>query len=135
MQIISNIQKAVVALALIVLCTGCGKKPEDASKEKMHAILFGVMEYRGKNNEQFPHSLDDIKEYVGGDAKLKELLVNPLTGENPGYEYVKPDDAYEKKHLAPILYQLRGGKRDESLKVGHADGMVGIKGANPFKKT
>ena len=44
-----------------------------------------------------------------------------MTGDNPGYEYVKPAD---NSADAVILYQLRGGKRDLSLAVAYADGSV-----------
>jgi hypothetical protein len=51
------------------------------------------------------------------------VFTNPITGENPGYEYVKPaDDA--PAHTV-VIYSLRGGQRDLKQPMGYADGHVG----------
>lgn len=81
-------------------------------------------EYRKKNDGEFPNKLEDLKEHVGKSGPHKktfeEAIQNPITGDNPGYEYVKP--ASKRPGPVIILYQLRSGKRDESLKVTIANG-------------
>ncbi len=77
-------------------------------------------------------SSDQVKPLIGKEGPLgpighgkdyAKLTANPLTGDNPGYEYVKPkDDAPSATTV--VLYQLRGGKRDETLKVAFKDGSV-----------
>jgi hypothetical protein len=62
---------------------------------------------------------------------MAKLMKNPLTGDDPGYEYVKPkgnlnDKRFDSQQV--ILYQLRGGKRDTSIKVGYADASVRMLG-------
>ena len=59
-------------------------------------------------------------------------MKNPLTGDDPGYEYVKPngnanDSDFDSQQV--ILYQLRAGAQDDSLKVGYADGSVRPEGS------
>ena len=52
---------------------------------------------------------------------------NPVTGYQPGYEYVKPPDWVRNTPLAErvvILYQLRQGGRAADLPVGYANGQV-----------
>ena len=62
---------------------------------------------------------------VGGEEAYQELITNPVTGDNPGYEYVKPaghpsDQDFD--HHQVILRQLNGGQRDPNLEVGYSDG-------------
>ena len=68
-------------------------------------------------------SLADLKPVVGAEV-YAVYIKNPLTGDNPGYEYVKPPEVPESSEKTVVLYQLRGGKRDETLKLGYLDGTV-----------
>ena len=47
----------------------------------------------------------------------------PVTDDDPGYEYVKPADDADLPTTI-VLYQLRDGKRDETLAVGYGDSAV-----------
>jgi hypothetical protein len=113
---------AAVTLALV----GCGNRAED-SRQQMHKLQGAIMEYEVNHGGKWPERLDQIKEEVGGEAAFNKLMKNPLTGDDPGYEYVQPkgkrgDADFDSQQV--ILYQLRGGKRDTRLKVGYLDGAV-----------
>jgi hypothetical protein len=75
----------------------------------MKQIMIDVMEHFDRT-ELFPDSVD-----LTG-------RVNPITGDDPGYEYVKPAK-YDLDTV--VIYQLRYGERDTSLPVAFADGSVG----------
>jgi hypothetical protein len=61
---------------------------------------------------------------IGNGKDFATLTKNPLTGDSPGYEYVKPPEGTKPSEHVVILYQLRAGKRDSSLSVGYANGAV-----------
>jgi hypothetical protein len=70
---------------------------------------------------QWPDSLDQVKEQaektatdMGVDKDFATLMKNPLTGDDPGYEYVKPAEG-DPLETTVMLYQLRGGTRDTTL--------------------
>lgn len=123
--------KTKILLLLVLFTTslvGCGSsKQKLVSSDHMKSLSTAVMKYHDEKNA-WPDSLDQVKPMIGqqymgkaiGDGKdYAELLKNPYTGDDPGYEYEKPADAH-----AIELYQLRGGKRDLSLPVCYADGSV-----------
>ncbi len=56
-------------------------------------------------------------------VSLAALMKKPLTGDDPGYEYVKPADGAPAETTV-IRYQLRDGKRDESLPKYYLSGVV-----------
>jgi hypothetical protein len=115
-----------VVLTIVATTLGCGDASED-SRQQMHKLQSGLMSYADKHQGEWPDSLDQIKEEVGGEATFNELMTNPLTGANPGYEYVKPDAKsadFGMGSTTVVLYQLRDGQRDTTLKVGFADGRV-----------
>jgi hypothetical protein len=62
---------------------------------------------------------------IGGEAAYQKLIRNPVTGDQPGYEYFKPEgkpgDA-DYDHHQLILHQLNTGKRDPALESGYSDG-------------
>lgn len=115
----------VAAVSLLVGLCGCSNPAED-SRQQMHKLQAAMMEYADKHDGQWPDSLEQIKDDLGGDAAFNELMTNPLTGEFPGYEYVKPEGQLSDSGnwQQVILYQRREGQRDTSLKVGYADGAV-----------
>jgi hypothetical protein len=63
---------------------------------------------------------------IGNGKDFATLLKNPLTGDDPGYEYAQPPEGTTVGQAVPIIYQLRGGKRDSSLAVGYANGSVDV---------
>lgn len=111
------------ALVLILPLAGCGDPAAD-SADRMRALIRGVYAYHATHDDRWPDTLDAIAPHVDGD--LGQLLANPVTGDDPGYEYVKPAGPVEviDPSRTVILYQLRGGQRDLSLSVGYADTSV-----------
>lgn len=116
----------VLAACLAFVLTGCGGALQSArsarSANQMRQILIGLMHYLVDNADAWPDRLEQIEEYVGGKEELARLMKNPLTGDDPGYEYVKPADP--KAPNTPVLYQLRDGQRELGMPVGYADGSV-----------
>ena len=92
-------------------------------KLKMHSANqlkqwgAAINEYREQNGGKHPPSLEALKPLV---TNYDQLIENPLTGDNPGYELVAKPTGRN-----PVwMYQLRQGKRDDSLDVLFADGTV-----------
>lgn len=113
----------VAVLALGPLCSKARPRHYKAQTElRMRNLLRATLEYRKANGNQWPGQLDVVEEYLGG-FELREMIPNSITGDNPGFEYVKPTDDSDPATTV-ILYQLRDGRRDASLSVGFADGSV-----------
>lgn len=103
--------------------------PSEEDKQndrRLRAILRAIVEFRQANDGNWPDDLEQVRKYVKGNFG-GELMTNPVTGDDPGYEYVKPqpdsDGNVEPRTI--ILYQLRGGSRVEDpdeLAVGYANG-------------
>jgi len=89
------------------------------SSNQMKELMLGIMNYRSVNEEQWPEDLSDIEVLIS-EVDFEQLMSNPVTGDNPGYEYVKPSDNADPTTTV-ILYQLRGGQRATDLQVGFAD--------------
>ena len=90
------------------------------SRNQMRNILLGIVNYREQHDGAWPDQLKDIESEIDS---LDALIANPFTKENPGYEYVKPSADVDPAQTI-VLYQLRKGKRDTSLRVGFGDGRV-----------
>ncbi len=125
-QILSAGLLTLVALAV----SGCGNdKKKIESSDNLKQLSLALIKFH-EDNKAWPEKLDEVKPLIGKEGPMgvigkgkdfAALMANPLTGDNPGYEYVKPKDG----GTAPVvLYQLRGGKRDESLPVAFRDGSV-----------
>lgn len=109
---------------VLATCIGCGShaKSEAESSLNMKQLSAAVLGYNDKNSK-WPDKLDDAKPFIGaGGPDYATLMKNPLTGDDPGYEYVKPTGTDNSK--TAMIYQLRDGKRDESLPAAFADGSV-----------
>ncbi len=112
---------------------GCSDAQQRAdSSSNLKELARAVLKYEA-DNQAWPATLGDLQPVVGtsddlgtigGGKDYAALVKNPLTGDNPGYEYVKPAETPESFANTIILYQLRGGNRDESLPVGFLDGSV-----------
>jgi hypothetical protein len=106
-----------------------------ASGENMTALCLGILSYHHEYGN-WPDRLDDIKPFIGGLSPnptlgiigkghdFAFLLRNPLTGDSPGYEYVKPPDETEEDSGTTVLYPLRDGRRDYDWGRGYANGIV-----------
>jgi hypothetical protein len=123
---------ASLSLAAFAGCCCCGRftgqlqqAAQDAanqtiSSNNVMALCLAIIAQRDQNSGAWPESLDEVRANVPG---YDQLIVNPVTKDNPGYEYVKPPDGADAATTV-IIYQLRGGARDESLPKGYADGSV-----------
>ncbi len=84
------------------------------------ALTSAVKSHADTNSGAWPESLDDVKANM---PNFDEMMKNPVTQDNPGYEYVKPVEGFVPEETV-VIYQLRGGQRDETLEAGYADGTV-----------
>jgi hypothetical protein len=124
----------LVSLVLFVACTvGCGNRAEleRQSIQNMEDLGGAIYEYydfekQATGEGKYPESLDlkEFQEDVGGPEVFKQIMMNPLTGDSPGYEYVKPPDGTPLTADLIILYQLRNGHRDVTLDAFALDGTV-----------
>ena len=112
-------------MIVALVAAGCGagdKAREIQSMDHMKKLSEAVIKYADANDGKYPDSIDQVKDHCK-DKPYDVVIKNPFTGDNPGYEYVKPaDDA--KMTETVLLYQLKGGKRVTDGKVAYADGAV-----------
>ncbi len=112
----------LLGLAICVSC-GLGQAPQAEaqlkSSNQMKELMLGIMNYRTVHDGRWPDNLSEIEGLMSG-TNFEQLMSNPVTGDNPGYEYVKPSDSADPATTV-ILYQLRGGQRATDLRVGFAD--------------
>ena len=120
----------LVAALSIVTIAGCGAVSaarnaarQNQSASQMKQLSLAILTYRDMKGE-WPERFDDVSEFTEGADGLASLLINPATGDNPGYEYVKP--THDEVNMAEtiIIYQLTGGERDLTLPVAYADSSV-----------
>ncbi len=90
------------------------------SANNMHQIGIAARSYETQK-QVWPDSVEELLPYLENEDTV---FANPFTGDDPGYEYVKPTDSHPSPNTV-ILYQLRDGERDLTLKVLFADGHVG----------
>ena len=123
-----------ISMLLLVYIAGCGgsARKDMESSDHLKALSSAVI-FHKQEHGQWPDKLEDIKPQLSkedvwlGVAIMKErdfasLMKNPITNANPGYEYVKPPE--KGSTAVAMIYQLRDGKRDETLKVATAAGAV-----------
>lgn len=115
---------AYLLLCVLFVGFGCDAPHAEArvqSSNQMKELILGVRNYHIINDE-WPDDLGQVRELV--DSSFDDVMRNPITGDDPGYEYVRPS-ADADPATTVILYQLRDGQHDTSLRVGFADGHVG----------
>lgn len=111
---------------MVMVISGCGASEgakKTQSNNNMKQILLACFIYQGNNDNAWPDNLDDLKGNGIDDADWNALTINPINGEYPGYEYIKPKDSASPSTTV-VLYQLDDGQRDMSLAVGYADASV-----------
>ena len=93
-----------------------------SSRNNMKQIVFALLAHY-EEKEQWPDGLDELLPLLENN---QAVFHNPLTGDKPGYEYVKPSGSLEEIKTAEtiVLYQLRNGQRDRKLAVAFLDGQV-----------
>ena len=117
--------RLVLIPILVALCTlalpSCGKKKAQASRDHISDFYGAFREYREANDDFWPETLEELKPYLDN---WDELIVNPITGDNPGYAYTPPPTEGEVDDEFVILTQLRNGEPDTSLKKLRLGGYV-----------
>ena len=93
-----------------------------SSRNNMKQITMALLQHYEEKG-QWPDGLDELLPLL---ENHQAVFHNPLTGDKPGYEYVKPSRPLEEINAAEtiVLYQLRNGKRDPNLAVAYLDGQV-----------
>jgi type II secretory pathway pseudopilin PulG len=112
----------VAALLMTVWASGCNDaKKQIQSASNMKQIEHAISMYE-REHKAWPDSLEQVKPLmIANGMDFATLMKNPLTGDNPGYEYVKPPATGGD---GVVLYQLRNGKRDATVEVAYIDGSV-----------
>lgn len=120
---------------MLLLVTGCGGgngKAAAESSQNLKILSMAIIKFQ-EDNQTWPESLNDLQpiigtdyagEKIGGDKDFASIVKNPITGDDTGYEYVQPPETPESYASTVVLYQLRDGKRDETLSVAYLDGSV-----------
>jgi hypothetical protein len=116
---------------LVTLSTGClDLQTSDirraaqrvSSRNNIQQLLLALRNFHDEQ-QQWPDHLIELVPLLDGNTSI---LSNPITGDDPGYAYVKPalhpSDPKAKNTI--VIYQLRRGKRDMKLEVGYLDGSV-----------
>ncbi len=117
-------------ISLVLALAGCSDtKKRRESSGNLKLLSSAIIAYH-ESKKAWPDSLEQLKPLIGkegpigiigGGKDFATLIQNPLTGANPGYEYVKPAG---RAASGVVLYQLKGGVRDTSLPAAYADGSV-----------
>ena len=116
-----------------MLCfSGCGggnKKAELQSSLNMKILLEAIHGYH-EENKQWPDKLADVKDHAykvieqrGEDTDFMKVMINPVSGDDPGYEYIAPKEGDDLDSTV-MLYQLSSGDRVLTLPVGFQSGSV-----------
>ena len=112
-------------LLVALLAAGCGARKraqEVQSMDHLKKLAEALIQYSQDNDGTYPDSLDQVKDLCK-EKPYDTLIENPFTGDNPGYEYVKPADGAAITETI-VLYQLEGGSRVTQGKVAYLDGSV-----------
>lgn len=111
---------------------GCGqgdKMAEMQSSLNMKILLEAIHKFH-EEKSQWPEKLDDVKDHAykvieerGEDTDFMKVMINPVTGDDPGYEYIQPKEGDDMDSTI-MLYQLSSGKRQVNFAVGYQSGSV-----------
>ena len=118
---------AVVAVGLFFVLRGSNEVVEDVEAKKQKIDVSQAIVKSWKTNElEWPDNLEQVKPLM--EEADTDWLLNPITGDDPGYEYVKPTGDLTNVHDATtvLLYQLRDGERDLDLQVCFRDHYVSL---------
>jgi prepilin-type processing-associated H-X9-DG protein len=96
------------------------------SMSNMRQILLGCVMYASDNKDQWPKDLSAAEKYLGGPAKLQQIMVNPSRPDaKPAYVYVQPagDGPVANPASTLVLYESHTDF-GPGVSVGFADGHV-----------
>ena len=123
----------LLLLISVAIVSGCGESEADARyKAKQHLQRLLLISYNySMDNNAWPSSLEDLQTYSGEEFDL----VNPVTGSDPGYAIIAPENFMPERLNEPysriaVIVQLRDGKPDRTLAVGFLDMHVALPDAN-----
>ena len=86
----------------------------------MRQIGLGLQIYLDQSGQVWPERLDQLKKVIGG---YEKIMVNPRTGADPGFIYVRPEPGVDPS-TTPVLYEALQGKPDPNGAVLYADGHI-----------
>ncbi len=89
------------------------------SASNIRQIGLALLTYT-QDTGDFPESFEDLKAHVPG---FEQLLINPRTGENPGFIYEKPPPGAPPS-LTPVVWEAWQGQKDPTGAVLYGDGSV-----------
>jgi len=128
---LATVPSLILACALLAGCGGQSKE-EIETRDNMHALHTAFMNYREDKGERWPETLEELRPYV---EDFDALMTNPITGDNPGYQYFPPDntgaeesdenEGEGEENAQVVIVQLRNGKPDNTLRKLYSDGWVG----------
>ena len=110
----------LAALLLPALSKARSRARQVACLSNLRQVGIGLYTYANDNDGRLPDDLDDLVESGA-------LKVNPATGGDPRFIYVRPAGRLAEiadPARTPILYESLDGRRNPDGNVGYADGHV-----------
>lgn len=141
-QNVRRLSRSAWWLALLVVVLGGvgtrGCQGEAArSQAGVEAWTERITEFYGKH-QKLPNRLEELEELFASPEEFQRAMQNPVTGDTPGYEYVKPPQGVwgtALAHQVVMIYQLREGERASDLPVGYVAGRAGLLEPNSITDT
>lgn len=89
-----------------------------------HQLAIACVMYASEHKNQWPNSLDDAAEYMGGKAALAKLIIDPLHPTlSPGYIYKRPADPLQNAGETIVIYEAQpADAKALHLYAAYADG-------------
>ncbi len=103
-----------------VLVAGRQQARGIVSASNMRQIGLGLQIYLDQNGQVWPDRLDQLRNVLSG---YELVMVNPRTGDNPGFIYIRPEPGAEPTTTA-VLFESSQGKPDPNGAVLYADGHI-----------
>lgn len=125
-----TVMYAMIAIPIIGLGTAISLPAVEKAREaanrtvamhNMKHLTVATISYH-RQHGKWPQSVDELSPWLKDNGGLRKTMTNPLTGDEPGFEYVRPGATADSTTI--VFYQLRAGKRDLSLPVAYLDGSV-----------
>lgn len=93
-----------------------------SSRNNIKQLTLALLQFH-EDQQRWPDQLTELLPILDGNTSV---LSNPITGDEPGYDYVKPSISPDSSLASRtvVIYQMRRGKRDTDLDVGYLDGSV-----------